>query len=478
MLSMASRQATGAGVTIITHGLNGNADGWVAGMANRIPAYHRFLGTSYSYFKLYFVPNGSSYNLTWARFGGGAPSTTDSGEIIATFDWSQLADGDSYNTYQIASVMAQALKSTTFISELNGHALCEMPIHLIGHSRGGSLICEAARLAGTNGIWVDHLTTLDPHPLNNDGFSEFLYSAVDAPCATYQNVLFHDNYWQNLNVIAYGEPVLGAYIRKLTYLDGGYNTLTASHSDVHLWYHGTVDERIPANDTEAQLTSTELFGAWYTTFENSGLNAGFKWSLIGAGDRTSTAQPVGVGFPAIRDGYNQKWDLGAGSAGNRTALTVNNGSWPNIIKLNRTETNSIMQGQSTPLKLFYQWAQPNTSITTIGIYLDDDLNPLDTNQTLLKTISVPGNGASSVSYFTTNIVLSASNAALGYHAFFAKITSGGQTRYLYAPEIVQIIPVPPPSLDIAKDSTNKFRIGVNGLAGQKIIIQYSTNFQS
>ena len=231
--------AKAAGVTIITHGLDGNADGWVTGMATEIPKYYRFPGTNYTFYKLYFYYN-NGYYLTWSRLGGSPPSATDSGEIIVAFDWSQLADGSSYNTYQIASVMAQALTSTSFISELNGHALCELPIHLIGHSRGGSLMCETSRLVGTNGVWVDHLTTLDPHPLNNDGFVlDFLSgnTAVDAPCKTYQNVLFHDNCWENIGYLVYGESVSGAYVRYLTDLSGGYENTSDehwAHSNAHL----------------------------------------------------------------------------------------------------------------------------------------------------------------------------------------------------------------------------------------------------
>src|SRR5712664_1520394 len=126
-----------AGVTIITHGLNGNVNGWVTGMADQIPNYYSFPGTNYTFYEMYFYPSGGSYFLTWTRLGGSQPSATDSGEIIVALDWSQLSDGDSFNTYQIAAAVAPALMSTTFISELNGHALTEMPIHLIGHSRGG-----------------------------------------------------------------------------------------------------------------------------------------------------------------------------------------------------------------------------------------------------------------------------------------------------------------------------------------------------
>src|SRR5262245_21226733 len=96
--------AYGAGVTIITHGLDGNADGWVTGMANQIPRYTTFPGSSYTFYKFYFIPvGGGSYQLTWSRLAGSQPTSTDSGEIIVALDWSQLADGDSFDTYQIAA---------------------------------------------------------------------------------------------------------------------------------------------------------------------------------------------------------------------------------------------------------------------------------------------------------------------------------------------------------------------------------------
>jgi len=432
-------------VTIITHGLNGDADGWVTGMAEQIPNYSSFSGTNYSFYKVYFVSAaGGGYQLAWSRLGGDLPSITDSGEIIVAFDWSQLADGNSYNTYQIASVLSQALTSTNFISELNGHALCEMPIHLIGHSRGGSVMCETSRLLGTNGVWVDHLTTLDPHPLNDSNFplDGLRYSAVDAPCATYENVLFHDNYWQNIAFVVYGESVAGAYIRQLTYLTGGYSS---DHSNVHLWYHGTVDERNPADDTEAQLTSTE-FSTWYTPNENYGYDAGFKWSLIGGGDRTSNFQPEGTGYPVISDGYNQAWDLGAGQAGNRTLLPSNSGDWPNVMKFNLVSTKQIQQGSNALFSLYYQWAQPNTSNATVSLYLDDDFNPNNGNSHLIKQTVVSGTGTSgsSISFWISSSPLSAglnpTNAPVGYHSLYAKITGGGKTRYLYAPEIIQVLP--------------------------------------
>src|SRR5260370_37565220 len=74
-------------------------------------------------------------------------------------------------------------------------------------------------------------------------------STTEAPVRTYANVLFHDNYWQNLGDGLFdpdGEPVAGAYIRQLSNLSGGSNNTGAVapyHSNAHLWYHGTINFR-------------------------------------------------------------------------------------------------------------------------------------------------------------------------------------------------------------------------------------------
>jgi hypothetical protein len=473
------------GVTVITHGFEADSSypTWITAMADAVPAYAHFQGTNFTTYRLTMTYNGTAYVVSAARTNGAPPSASDSGEIIVELDWSKISGdvSDNYaSTYGVAFAASQALAQTNFISELNGHALAEFPLHLIGHSRGGSLVSDMSRQLGTNGIWVDHLTTLDPYPLNNDGNVNFPATVTDAPAGnTYATVLFADNYWQNLGPGWFagdpdGEAVNGAYVRQLTSLPGGYNN---DHSNVHLWYHGTVKWATPTSDTGASITSSER-NSWWVAYEQKGTNAGFQYGLIGGANRLSSDQPLGTGHSAIKDGYNQMWNFGAGTLNNRKALATNNGTWASLMKFNRLDTNQVAQGQSIPVKFYYQWARPVTSNATVSIYLDDDASVFNNNQKLLLQMNVPGTTMTNVNAITVSVPLFATNAAPGLHSLLAVINNGSQTRYLYAPEMVQVIANPAPILDIAEIDFGKFRIGINGQTNQTVVLESSVDLTS
>src|SRR5205823_6155984 len=288
---------------------------WIIPMANRIPQYDSFPGSEFS---CYQMTVGSGYSVTQSRIAGVSPIISDSGEIVIKLDWSALAIALGTSTTDIADAVVPRLLATNFVPELGGRSLTEFPIHLIGHSRGGSVVSEMARLLGEQGVWVDQLTTLDPHPVS------FPYG--DADVLVFENVLFADNYWQ-MNAdpsCPNGESIPGAYNRFLSNLQNGYS---CNHSDVHLWYHGTIDWfDTPATDTQATITSSER-QSWWTSYEAEGADAGFFYSLLGGADRLSGDEPAGAGNGQIRDGYNKVWDFGAGAAPNRYALASNNGGW-------------------------------------------------------------------------------------------------------------------------------------------------------
>src|SRR5437867_8706681 len=130
--------APGAGVTVITHGFNGNAQGWVLGMAGRIPAYHRFPGTNIVCYEV-SVSNSGGFIVTSRKLAGGHPTNDFNAELVIKLDWGDLAGFfDQYDTYEVAAAVVPRFLQTNFIAELSGHALAELPLHLIGPRRGRS----------------------------------------------------------------------------------------------------------------------------------------------------------------------------------------------------------------------------------------------------------------------------------------------------------------------------------------------------
>jgi hypothetical protein len=61
-----SQDGLAAGVTIITHGLNGNVDNWVIALAESMGQYYRLPGNSSTCYELYFIPTNSTYTLSTA----------------------------------------------------------------------------------------------------------------------------------------------------------------------------------------------------------------------------------------------------------------------------------------------------------------------------------------------------------------------------------------------------------------------------
>jgi hypothetical protein len=342
------RSLRAAGVTIITHGFSGNAQGWVLGMARSVPAYPGFFGTNVICYEMR-LRNSGGLQATLVKLTGGNPLTDPAAEIVLKLDWSTLAGiFPQFDTYAVAAAAVPPLLQTNFAPELGGRALAELPLHLIGHSRGGSLVCQMGRLLGTNGVWVDHLTTLDPHPVNEDGNMDPLF-VTDAPLRVYDNVLFADNYFQIIGAYPNGQFMPSSYNRELTVFSGGY---ASEHSDTHLWYHATLDGSNPVSDSEATLQAGDR-AAWFLPAEQLGMQTGYRYSRIGAGDRFSTNAPAGPGTDRPVDGYNQRWSLGAGLSANRTALPANAGTWPNLLRLNLAGTNLLAQGQTNAVALDY-----------------------------------------------------------------------------------------------------------------------------
>ncbi len=456
----------GAGVTVITHGFNSDITSWIIPMAGKITAYGTFPGTNSTCYELSITKSGSTYTATPSLIAGVLPLTSESGEIIIKLDWSTIDTTLGVSTVNIANAAAAALLSTNLLPELGGRALVELPLHLIGHSRGGSVVTEMARLLGAQGVWVDQVTTLDPDPVS-------LYG--DPAIKNYANVLFADNYWQNLGdgvLVPNGQAVSGAYNRHLTNLDGGYSS---SHSDVHLWYHGTIQLATPASDTQATITTAERQN-WWAANEAAGTNAGFYYSLIGGGDRFSTAEPAGPGTGRIQDGYNQVWDLGAGSATNRTRLPADNGAWPNLLRLNVTGTNRFSVDDLLSVAFYDQFGSNSSAAATVRFFLDPDANPYDANEIDLGQVAIAGTGTNSVLFNTADLALNPAVTPPGGYSLFARISDGTHTRYLYAPQTLTLDPSRrAPVLLNAGVQNSQFRFTISGYPDQIMIIQASTN---
>ncbi len=264
-----------AGTTVITHGFQANATAppaWAFSMAEAILAAagdpsgcgaiggQSPVGTVFRY---------SPEFGTWDFHCGSAVAN---GEIALVFDWAEESDSaDAGGTQGFAEAAADALyaalRDPWLPAGFEGVDLLAPDVHFIGHSRGAVLNSDCVERLGAAGIAVDHVTTLDPHPV--DGTLDNPLGPLDwgdrAPVA-WTNVGFADNYWRAdgggfPNYFDFdGMPLpveldldLGGAIEA----PGDLN----DHVEVHAWYHGTID-LLASDDGDGTQIDNETT-SWY-----------------------------------------------------------------------------------------------------------------------------------------------------------------------------------------------------------------------
>ncbi len=440
LLVLISGTAFSAGVTIITHGYNPSVSGvpaWMASMRDDIAA--EWLGNEQNYATITITGTLGNLSAACSPWNVGLASSS-TGEIIVLIDWSAVAD------HLITGIPAQDVAAAVLPGITQGQSgqrpLAELPIHLIGHSRGGGLVCEIARLLGEQGVIVDHVTPLDVHPLTaSDPQPIFSPNIIDTPAAIYQNVIFADGYLQQISYPG-GQPLAGAYDRQWTVIPGGYHNNAspgntyADHRNIILAYHATVKLASPLNNGEATLLGTDR-ASWFTVYETDGgtpgQKAGFHYSrMAGREDRDSSDQPNGAERPI--DGFHN--DALFGGAGTRTALSWASAVWPNLaqVEVRRGSTTlgpgavSITIGESLTIHFVGLDADSGSNVT---FYVDQDRNPYNGNN--LATIGTQSVSSAGTAFYqgtqtwdTTGLTLTGS----GY--IYGAITDGTHTRYLYA----------------------------------------------
>ena len=431
------------GVTLITHGFNSGADTWVDAMGDAVKeriADEYFAETgeagAVAEYRLEIWNEGGPLsvnqdpNRTGYVDGGPVWGDASTGEVVIRLDWSAIdsvLDG-TYNTSKVAEVV-----SNWFVD--SHHEFIEAPLHLIGHSRGASLVGALVADFAEAGIWVDHATFLDTHPILLD-YGDNSENGGDFDITN--NVRFADSYYREGQPTApNGEEVLGAfnvYFGKEDYLSdsvlrGGYGGATDDHADVHLWYQGTIDTTGDVTDVidGEGATVEEAFAAtwWYNPNNRDDDASG----PLTARDETGYfySRIEGGTLPAV----------GLASSPDRINLARSGTQWPNLeATLEIGGGAMVEQGANIPLVYAYQ----SVTTATLSFGYDNDQNPNNGGNVVVgaTTKSRTSDGRLFDNGLAGIQNLDSSQIPLGSHFLFARIAANGYERYVYTQSRVQI----------------------------------------
>jgi hypothetical protein len=355
------------GLTIITHGyqpegfgLNGEEPPvWVFSMAeavrenagNDVPIYvvryDAQMGKAVLDWEVSIDTTSQTYSLN---------SATDidierKGGAIVLLNW-VLESNNALNglsTSQLGDEFVEFL----FASAHTGHNLAEIPIHLIGHSRGASMNTRIAYDLAINGVVVDQVTSLDARPVG-----------IDEPLDTYANTVFADSYYRTFAPLTPdGDPVPGAFNANLSsFVTGSSGCI--EHSEVHAYYYATVDTDATYDKDGCIILTSQ----WFTDVGSTRHGTGFAYSRY-AGPRVSRSLSG-----SSASGLNELIS-GAGGTGDRTILAATDQFWPNAFFDQRAFTTaSITVGSSVSIP--YYFADRNSQ-QTVSFAVDNDTNPFN-----------------------------------------------------------------------------------------------------
>ena len=374
-------------------------------------------------------------------------SSSSTGEIIVRVDWHSVAD--HLVSFVPAQDVAAVIAPKIYQGQGGENPLAELPIHIIGHSRGGGMVCELARILGEQGIEVEQVTPLDPHPLTMADPQPWT-PVIDTPVTVYENVLFMDNYWQDIDWPE-GEYISGAYNRLWTSMPGGYHDHpspawddVADHLNIHLMYFGTIDLNTPAFDGEDTCGAYERIN-WFNDYETvggiGGSRAGFYYSRIaGEADRLSTDTPVSGGDQII-DGYHN--DALLGGSGARSSLSWTSAVWPNVVTLDVEKDGSalpptdcyVIAGDILNVSYIYR---DYASGGTVTLTFDTDRNPYNSND--IAAIATSGYAATGTSLTQGSDSWDTSPLSAGDSGYVrVEINNGSHRRYIYGSPKIHIL---------------------------------------
>src|SRR4051794_41052262 len=241
-----------SGVTLITHGQGGHASDSELKLAANLIA--RRAGGAAQYVMTVNDDGPLGAKVGAFTLDPGSPTMNDvgSGETIIRLDWS---DVKTMPTTTIADAVSDYMLK---------HHLVEQQLHLLGPSRGASIMSNLTADLGRSGVWVDHVTYIDPVPVSIPipGIGD----VADGPMRVTKNVVYADDFWRSDNNSATGfdgQPVRGAYNVELTLVQqenagdppggpGPYSVATIAPTEpivspaMSSWFQGTRDR--PARD--------------------------------------------------------------------------------------------------------------------------------------------------------------------------------------------------------------------------------------